>query len=87
MSIFDRIFKDKDGKVVIGQIPNLPIITYVVALSLSKLTEGYSEKFFETVSFGALFVFAWLELFDGVNYFRRFLGFVVLVFMIYNKVN
>ena len=42
------------------------------------LTSGMPYALLDTVAFGALFTWAWLELFDGVNYFRRALGLVVL---------
>lgn len=33
----------------------------------------------DLIAMGTLFTWAWFELFQGVNYFRRTLGFIVLV--------
>ncbi|WP_319422570.1 hypothetical protein [Pleurocapsa sp. FMAR1] len=77
---FDKIFRDSNGNIVIAQPPNLPIIVWGVA-SLLKLilTSGLISVGLDLIAFGSLFTWAWLELFQGVNYFRRMLGFVVLV--------
>ncbi|BAZ46084.1 hypothetical protein NIES4102_31120 [Chondrocystis sp. NIES-4102] len=79
-TLFDKIFRDSEGNIVIAQPPNLPIILWGVA-SLLKLvfTSGLVNVGLDLIAFGSLFTWAWLELFQGVNYFRRFLGFVVLV--------
>ena len=79
-TLFDKIFRDGNGNIVIAQPPNLPIIVWGVA-SLLKLifTSGLSNVGLDLIAFGSLFTWAWLELFQGVNYFRRTLGFVVLV--------
>jgi hypothetical protein len=86
MSLFGKLSKDKDGNIVLLQSPNLPIITYIVSLILSKVTAGSLQQFFEVIGFGSLFVFAWLELFEGVNYFRKALGLVVMLFLIASRV-
>ena len=79
-TLFDKIFRDSNGNIVIAQPPNLPIIVWAVA-SLLKLifTTGLTNVGLDLIAFGSLFTWAWLELFQGVNYFRRTLGFVVLV--------
>ena len=79
-TLFDKIFRDSDGNIVIAQMPNLPIIVWVTA-SLLKLvfTTGEINTFLDALAFGSLFTWAWLELFQGVNYFRRALGLGVLI--------
>ena len=79
-TLFDKIFRDSNGNLVIAQPPNLPIIVWGVA-SLLKLifTTGLTNVGLDLIAFGSLFTWAWLELFQGVNYFRRMLGLVVLV--------
>jgi hypothetical protein len=86
-TLFDRVFRDSEGNVVIAQPPNLPLIVGIVA-SLLKLifTTGQINLGLELVAFGALFTWAWEELFQGVNYFRRALGLIVLVGLIASKV-
>ena len=87
MSFVDKIFKDKHGNTVLFQTPNSALITYIIALLLGKVTDGTLQQIFETLGFGALFVFAWLELFQGVNYFRRALGIVVLTVIVMSRVS
>jgi hypothetical protein len=79
-TLFDKIFRDSDGNIVIAQMPNLPIIVWVTA-SLLKLVfpTGEINTFLDALAFGSLFTWAWLELFQGVNYFRRALGLGVLI--------
>jgi hypothetical protein len=79
-TLFDRTFRDSEGQIVIAQIPNLPLSVGIVA-SLLKLivTTGEINLALDLVAFGCLFTWAWGELFQGVNYFRRALGLIVLV--------
>lgn len=77
-------FKNKDNKIVLGQTPNLPILVFAAAKFVQLLTNGGVYEIFSRIGFGALFVWAWLEFFEGVNVFRRILGLMVLVFIIIN---
>ena len=79
-TLFDKIFRDSDGNIVVAQMPNLPIIVWITT-SLLKLvfTTGEINQGLDALAFGSLFTWAWLELFQGVNYFRRALGFGVLI--------
>jgi hypothetical protein len=79
-TLFDQIFRDSDGNIVLAQMPNLPIIVWVTA-SLLKLvfTTGEINTGLDALAFGSLFTWAWLELFQGVNYFRRAVGLAVLI--------
>ena len=82
-TLFDRTFRDSEGKIVIAQMPNLPLLVGLGASLLQLvLPSGNLQTGFDLVGFGALFTWAWQELFDGVNYFRRALGLVVLGSMI-----
>lgn len=79
-TLFDKIFRDSDGNIVVAQMPNLPIIVWITA-SLLKLVfpTGEVNTGLDALAFGSLFTWAWLELFQGVNYFRRALGLGVLI--------
>lgn len=79
-TLFDRTFRDSEGNITIAQPPNLPLIVWIVS-SLLKLifTTGKINLGLELLAFGSLFTWAWEELFQGVNYFRRALGLIVLV--------
>ncbi|MBD1937126.1 hypothetical protein [Microcoleus sp. FACHB-68] len=82
-TLFDRTFRDSEGNIVIAQMPNLPLLVGLAATLLQPVLPGGNlQTGFDLVAFGALFTWAWQELFDGVNYFRQALGLVVLVGMI-----
>ena len=82
-TLFDRTFRDSEGKIVIAQAPNLPLLVGLAATLLQLvLSSGRIQTGADLVAFGALFTWAWQELFEGVNYFRQALGLVVLIGMI-----
>ena len=79
-TLFDKFFRDSDGNIVIAQPPNPPLILWGVASLLQLVfTDGLIHVGLDLVAYGSLFTWAWMELFQGVNYFRRSLGLVVLV--------
>lgn len=79
-SWFDRIFRDREGNIVIGQAPNLPSLVAIGATVLQAvLPSGNLQVATELIAFGTWFTWAWQELFAGVNYFRRSLGLLTLV--------
>jgi hypothetical protein len=82
-----RFFQDKHGRIVIWQRPNGPLITWFIAMILSKiLPYGQLNFVAELVSFGALFTWAWLEIFQGNSYFRRSVGAVVMLIIILSRI-
>jgi hypothetical protein len=88
-SLFDKTFRDIEGNFVIAQPPNLPLLVWLAA-TLLKLVPMKSDSIsiaLDTIALGALFTWAWLELFEGVNYFRRTLGFMVLIGAIASKIH
>ena len=86
-TLFNKVFRDSEGKIVLAQMPNLPIIVWVAATVLKLIfTTGKINIGLEVIAFGSLFTWAWEELFQGINYFRRALGFLVLVSLIVLKI-
>jgi len=84
--MFKKFFQDKDGKIVIWQNPNLPLITWIVAAIIARLLHGGRlDRTVEVIAFGALFTWAWLEIFKGNSYFRRAVGVIVLVMIIASR--
>lgn len=82
-SIVENFFKDKDGKVVIAQFPNVPLIGWFIFLILSKL--NFQDQWSDILVFlssAFLFTWAYLEITEGVNYFRRLLGVAGMIFVI-----
>ena len=67
-SLADKIFRDSSGQIVIAQIPNLPILVWVGAVLLKLIfTSGQIYSLLDMIAFGALFTWAWEELFQGIN--------------------
>lgn len=79
-TLLDRTFRDDEGKIVLAQAPNLPLLVWLAATLLQfVIPSGKVHIGLDLIAFGCLFTWAWQELFEGVNYFRRGLGLVVLV--------
>lgn len=87
-TFLDKTFKDKNGQLALTAAPNLPIIIWAVALVAAKLIgHGALHTALSLIAFGAIIIWAVLEITSGVNYFRRVLGLVVLVFTLYNHLH
>lgn len=82
-SFVDKCVKDKNNNVVLAQKPNLLIIVWIITIVLNPFLNGKLNSLVDLISFGVLFAWAWLEIFDGVNYFRRSLGLAVLIGLLY----
>lgn len=82
-NLFDKLFKNDKGQIVVAQFPNIPIICFIVFYILSLVFKSNRPThLFKALAIGSIFTWAWLELFYGVNYFRRLLGLVVLIITI-----
>lgn len=81
-----KFLKDKHGKVVVWQNPNLALWTWFVAMILTHILP-YGQLNFAAglISFGALFTWAWLEIFEGASYLRRTLGAIVLIWTVLSR--
>lgn len=85
-SFWDKLWKDKDGHVVIWQQPNLPLWAWIISTVLTKLfKQGRPHQLFMWVAFGALVIWALLEIFKGSNYFRRLVGLIVLAASLFSR--
>jgi hypothetical protein len=79
-TFFNQVFQDRDGKIVTAQMPNLPFVIWTAACLLQMtFSTGKINTGLDFIAFGSLFTWAWGELFQGVNYFRRTLGLIVLI--------
>lgn len=76
----NKIWRDKQGRVVLWQRPNAWILIWALAeLTSFLISRGKLTSVIHWIGSGALIIWALLEIFRGVNYFRRTLGLVVLV--------
>ena len=86
-TVFNQVFRDGEGKIVLAQTPNLPLTVWFVASLLKVIfTTDRINVGLDLLAFGSLFTWAWEELFQGVNYFRRALGLIMLVGLIASKI-
>jgi hypothetical protein len=82
-TLFDRLFRDAAGQIVIWQPPNLPIVIWVSATLLKLVFQtGQVKLGLDILAFSSLLYWSFLEITQGVNYFRRDLGVVVLIALI-----
>ena len=86
MDKISQFFKDKDGKVVVWQTPNIPLIGWMVAFALTfvPLPEKW-HALVDYIAFGFLFTWAWLEITKGKSSFRIVLGITVLLCLVVSR--
>lgn len=77
-----KFFTNSDGKIIVLQPPNIPIIGWFIAFVVYRLIDQGSVKDgLAFLSSAFLFVWAYLELTQGSSPFRRLLGFIVILFI------
>ncbi len=82
-TLFDRLFRDGAGQIVIWQPPNLPILIWASAMLLKLVFQtGQVKLVLDLLAFSSLLYWSFLEITQGVNYFRRDLGVFVLIALI-----
>jgi hypothetical protein len=64
---------------VIVQFPNAPLIIAFVAGEIGKHVQGSGHAYASSVSYLALVIWAYLELVEGANWFRRLLGLTYVI--------
>ena len=81
-SIYEYLFYDKSGKPVLWQFPNVPLVVWMGFRILSFInTFPDYNSMFDRIGTGFLFIWAFLELTEGVNKFRKTFGLVVLIYL------
>jgi hypothetical protein len=76
-------FRDTHGRIVVFQRPNALLCGWFICMVVAKIASN--EQLVNGLGqFGSGLLIAWayLEITKGVNYFRRFLGLVVLAVVI-----
>lgn len=76
-----RFFSDPQGRLVIAQRPNAPLLAWAVLAIAAWMTRGDWQAFFAFFSAAALVAWAVMELLQGDSPFRRVLGGAVLLGM------
>lgn len=72
----DKFFKDRNGRWAIAQFPNVLITGWIVVLLANLFLHSQPVK---SLQDALLFAWAYMELIQGVSYFRKVLGAVVLI--------
>jgi uncharacterized membrane protein len=86
-TLFDRLFRDGTGEIIIGQPPNLPILIWGLATLLTLVFKtGRAKLGLDSLAFSSLLYWSLLEITQGVNYFRRDLGVIVLIAIIISAI-
>lgn len=80
-----NFFKDKNGKVVIGQSPNAPLWIAIVLWICVYIPIPVVQSFAKLAVIPVMLYWSYLEVFFGVNTFRKLLGIVVTIYYI-NKI-
>lgn len=75
--------RDDHGRLTLWQWPNIPLYGWAVFKILSMFVDASPLKDgLNGISTAFLFTWAYLEITQGVNYFRRVLGLVVMGFVV-----
>ena len=83
MTMPKHFFKDDEGRIVLWQSPSIPLYGWIVFQVLAQLlSKGHLKNGCEQLSMALLYTWAYLEVMQGVNYFRRLLGLIVLVALV-----
>src|SRR5665647_872010 len=83
----DKFWEDEHGKFVVWQKPNKFLITWLVCTVLSWfLPLNWFQLTIGLVGLIALIVWAGLEVWKGVNNFRKLLGVLVLLVLVVSRI-
>jgi hypothetical protein len=82
-SLWDKFWKSKEGRIVISQFPNIWLILWFILEVVSLLVSSHhAEIICWWLATAALSVWSLFEIFRGVNYFRRLLGFCIAILIL-----
>jgi len=83
--ILDWLIRGKDGNVHLLQLPNTPIMGWFVSVLIAHLlARGTVKTGFTNLSFAFLAIWCYLEITQGTSRFRRVLGVIVAIAMVYS---
>jgi hypothetical protein len=82
-SFSDKFWHDKHGNFVVWQRPNVLLIIWLAAIVLTViLPDSVVQRGIGEIAEIVIVLWAILELFRGSSYFRRLLGFCVLLLIV-----
>jgi hypothetical protein len=83
MKTFTNFFRDAQGRIVIAQWPNYPLLIAFFCFFLTRLSPPLLHNIGAWGLIISLLYWSFLEIVSGVNAWRRFLGAVVALSQIY----
>lgn len=82
-NIYKKLFLDKNGRFVVAQFPNIPIIIWLATVILNRFVQVQTTNtILSIIGTFSLTTWALLEIYSGVNLFRKILGSAVLLYII-----
>jgi hypothetical protein len=81
-SLIDKLFRNKEGRIVIIQRPNLPLWGWVVTMLVTPLLADSLDTAMHRLAQALLIIWAYEEARYGDSLFRRLLGGAVLIFVV-----
>jgi hypothetical protein len=79
-SFWDKFWRDKNDHIAIAQKPNIWLIAWLIFELISLFSASHLvENMSWWLATAVLSVWALLEIFQGVDYFRRLLGLFIFV--------
>ncbi len=76
--LVDWLFRDTEGRVVIWQMPNLPLWVWIIATVIKYPLKGVPAQIVAVIGSVALEYWGALEAYKGRSRFRKFIGTLVL---------
>ena len=84
-SLIHTFFRDDEGNIALWEVPNVPLIVAMVSVLLQLLTTGKLSHLMGLIFYGSIFTWSWLEIAYGVSLFRRVLGLIVVIAVVWAK--
>jgi hypothetical protein len=86
-TFWDKFWRDEYGRDVIWQKPNVFLVTWFVSTFLTWfMPYNTLKRILLLVSLVAIIIWSCLEMYSGVNRFRRLLGLLVFIIVVINWV-
>ena len=86
-TLISKLFVAKDGKYVVLQFPNAPLMVAIVAYGLRLVIDAQPlSNYLGVVIDISLGIWAIMEIIWGVNLFRRIFGLVVIGFILFGLI-
>lgn len=81
-NVIERLRAGWPPSFVVAQFPNTPLLIAMAAYIAGALTSGWVGAISRAVFYVALGTWAYWEVSDGANWFRRLLGMVIIVYVV-----